>query len=106
MSGKGHGVDKAGLDILRQALESTSVGLAVSVAQAEHDISAGSDAYPAWRISSVNSDLLTEHKAAVHKHASDIGDHATKVSIARTTYGSIEDSVRGKITALLNPEMP
>ncbi len=102
MSGKGHGVDKTGLDIVRQGLENTRASLVASVAQAEPFITAGSEAYPAWRTSAVISDLLTEHKTAVHGHAGDLGDHAVNVRLAGATYSSHEDAVRGNIAAILN----
>jgi hypothetical protein len=106
MSGKGHGVDKPGLDIVRQALENTRASLVASVAKAEPSITAGSDAHPAWRISAVNRDLLTEHKAAVHGHAGDIGDHAGNVTVARGTYSDVEEAVLGKVAAILNQRIP
>jgi hypothetical protein len=102
VSDNGYSVYTPGLDYIRQGLEGTHASLVTSVGQASPVITLMSDAYPAWRTSAVNSNLLTDHAKAVHGHASDIAGYATDVGIARASYSSSENAVRGDIAALLN----
>jgi hypothetical protein len=102
VSDNGYSVCTAGLDYIRQGLEGTHASLVTNVGQASPVITVMSDAHPVWRTSAVNSSLLTDHARVVHGHASDIAGYATDVGIARATYSSSENAVRGDIAALLN----